>query len=203
MHETSALYCNGDGGVSYSCGVVDVELNLEPVKSKGSQERRLTVAIRRSELTDHPDVEPGGKVKARTADGEYSLNLSEPAAAAEPRARDLPGGTGGPTVGPVPATDWNSLKERIARGTVDDHWRREHARAASMWRQTRSVMFQPVSDAGAAREEEPLLANLKFREPAGVLGLGLTIGSCFIGIPIAGIPVEERSTAITLFYCRE
>ena len=180
----------------------DVELNLELMKSTGSQERRLTVEIRRSELARNPDIETGGRVKAQPAGDEHALNESERPATVEPRARLLPGGTAGPPLGTSPATDWNALQERIARETVDDHWRREHARA-SMWRQTRSVMFKPVDDAGVVREEEPLLANLNFREPAGVLGVGLTFGSCFIGIPIAGIPVEERSTAITLFYCRE
>jgi hypothetical protein len=104
-------------------------------------------------------------------------------------------------VDPQAARDWHALMERSAKASVDEDMRQEEARAA-MWRQTRSVMFRPERDFSVV-EEEPLLADIRFREPVGVLGLGVTIGSCFIGIPIAGVPVEQRSIAITLFVCRD
>ena len=52
-------------------------------------------------------------------------------------------------------------------------------------------------------EETPVLEDLQLSVPAGVLGIGFTIGSCFIGVPLAGLPVEERSAAITVSYCRD
>ena len=46
-----------------------------------------------------------------------------------------------------------------------------------------------------------IIADREFRVPVGVLGIGITIGSCFIGIPLAGIPVENRTVGPTLTYC--
>jgi hypothetical protein len=62
-------------------------------------------------------------------------------------------------------------------------------------------MFQPDDDF-KVNELVPILADFNFREPVGILGLGFTIGSCFIGIPLLGVPVEERSVGITLVICR-
>lgn len=105
-----------------------------------------------------------------------------------------------PPVDPQPTRDWHAMMEHSAEATVDEYTRQADVRA-SMWQQTRSVMFRPQRNSTAV-EEAPLLTNIRFREPVGVFGLGITIGSCFIGIPIAGVPVEQRSIAITLFVCR-
>jgi len=99
-----------------------------------------------------------------------------------------------------PAPDWRALTSDYAREFVADQFRREEIRAA-MWQRSHSAMFQR-DEHFAMLVETPILEDLDFREPAGVLGLGITIGSCFIGIPLAGIPVEERSVAITVFYCK-
>lgn len=69
-----------------------------------------------------------------------------------------------------------------------------------MCEQTRSVMFRPV-DEYVPGEAEPVLAGLRFKPEIHVFGLGLTIGSCFVGLPLLGVPVEERSVAIRLFVC--
>ena len=54
----------------------------------------------------------------------------------------------------------------------------------------------------AVIEEGQIMANLDFIEPVGVVGVGFTLGSCFVGIPLVGVPVEERTVAIRLWYCR-
>ena len=47
------------------------------------------------------------------------------------------------------------------------------------------------------------MAESKFRVPLGVLGIGLTIGGCFFGVPLAGIPVERRTAGPTVIYCAD
>lgn len=97
--------------------------------------------------------------------------------------------------------DWQALGEAAARASIDDHFRSEEARA-SMWRQTRSVMFAPTGEF-VLKEEAPAIPDFRFRPRIHVVGLGVTVGSCFIGLPIAGVPVEQRSLAINLFVCAE
>ncbi|HNP36322.1 MAG TPA: hypothetical protein PKK10_10750 [Woeseiaceae bacterium] len=98
-----------------------------------------------------------------------------------------------------PVPDWDAIARETVKDTVDDYFRQEGVRAA-MWRQTGSVMFQDDGKP-ATTEVEPIIADVKFKRPVGVLGLGITIGGCFFGIPIAGIPVEERTAGPTIFYC--
>lgn len=62
-------------------------------------------------------------------------------------------------------------------------------------------MFESQNKLGVI-DEVQIMADLKFKEAVGVLGVGLTVGSCFVGIPLIGIPVEERSVAVRLWYCR-
>jgi len=69
-----------------------------------------------------------------------------------------------------------------------------------MWRQTYSTMFKPAGDT-LSLEEEPVISDLRFIPRIHVFGLGVTIGSCFIGLPLVGVPVEQRSTMIPLFVC--
>ena len=71
-----------------------------------------------------------------------------------------------------------------------------------MWRQTHSIMFEPANEF-VVQEEEPVIPDLRFIPRIHVVGLGVTIGSCFIGLPFAGVPVEQRTVAITLFVCAE
>jgi hypothetical protein len=104
-----------------------------------------------------------------------------------------------PIVEPVPATDWRAVAGAAAKASVDDYIQNEEARA-SLWRGSHSVMFQPGEQI-VLLDEEPLLADFQFVHRSRVIGLGLNIGSCFFGIPIAGVPVEQRSGAITIFVC--
>lgn len=101
-----------------------------------------------------------------------------------------------------PAKDWQAIAKLTAKATFDDLARQEAARD-TLWHQTHSVMFQP-SDSNVIVEEAPLLANVKFIPRVHVLGLGVTIGSCFIGLPFLGVPLDKRATSgITLFVCAD
>ena len=180
---------------------LDVNLQIDTLKSTASPERLLTIDIESSEPDRRIDARPGSHTQPLRAADKQSSGEQERIGTSRPRS-PATDGADDPTGESVPSTDWHALGRRIAEETVDDHWRKEELRA-SLWRQTGSVMFHAGSDSGAVSDIQPLMADLDFREPAGVLGLGFTFGSCFVGIPLAGIPVEERSTAITLFYCRE
>jgi hypothetical protein len=61
-------------------------------------------------------------------------------------------------------------------------------------------MFE-TPDSLATDVELPVLVNFRFKPESHVAGLGITVGSCFIGIPLFGIPVEERSVAIRPVVC--
>ena len=102
-------------------------------------------------------------------------------------------------VDPRPVKDWQAIAKTAARATVNDFFSNEESRA-SMWHQTRSIMFKPTSDL-VVRGEEPAIPDFRFTPEIHVVGLGLTIGSCFIGIPLVGVPVEQRTVAINLFVC--
>ena len=104
-------------------------------------------------------------------------------------------------VNSTPARDWFAVARDVAEQSVADRFAHEENRA-SMWRRTGSVMFR---DTGEFDLQEPatIIADREFRVPVGVLGLGVTIGGCFIGIPLAGIPVERRSAGPTVFYCTD
>ena len=69
-----------------------------------------------------------------------------------------------------------------------------------MWRKTHSLMFQSTGGI-APKQQEPIIPDFQFKPQVHVVGLGVTIGSCFIGLPIVGVPVEERTVAIRLFVC--
>jgi hypothetical protein len=106
-----------------------------------------------------------------------------------------------PPADSLPMKDWRAIAKAAARAAVDDRFKEEEFRA-SMWRQTRSIMFEPAGDF-VVREEEPVISDFRFRPQIHVVGLGLTIGSCFIGIPIVGVPVEQRTVAINLVVCAQ
>ena len=101
----------------------------------------------------------------------------------------------------TPARDWHVIAKEAARQSVDDRFRQEEIRL-SMWRNTGSVMFR---DNGGFDFHEPatVIADREFRVPVGVLGIGMTIGGCFIGIPLAGIPVERRTAGPNVIYCTD
>ena len=76
----------------------------------------------------------------------------------------------------------------------------ESASRMAMWRQNHAIMVKPAGSF-EINEEEPVIPGFRFKPEIHVFGLGFTIGSCFIGVPLVGVPVEQRSTAITFFVC--
>ena len=98
-----------------------------------------------------------------------------------------------------PETDWRAIAGESAKAIVDQRFRQEEFRA-SMWRPTRSKQFQHPR-AFVVKDVEPVISDLRFKPQIHVVGLGLTIGSCFIGIPFIGVPVEQRTVAINIFVC--
>ena len=100
-----------------------------------------------------------------------------------------------------PMREWRAIANETVKASVDEYFRREEFRV-SMWRRSHSIMFQPASDI-VAKEIEHIISDFRFKPRVHVVGLGVTIGSCFIGIPIAGVPVEQRTVAIRLFVCAQ
>ena len=145
----------------------------------------LSVHIRKSEAQRAPDtIVPEQAVVNKPA--------KPPPVAVPPVTPDL-------TIDAPPVTDWRAIADAAAKASVDDYAQKEAARA-SMWRRSHSVMFQP-GDEFMLQDEVPLLADVRFVYRSRIVGLGLNIGSCFFGVPIAGVPVEQRSGAITIIVC--
>ena len=97
------------------------------------------------------------------------------------------------------ARDWHAMAKVSARQNIEDRFNQEAVRK-SLWQKTRSVMFKGTGEFDF-HEPATVIANREFRVPVGVLGIGVTIGGCFFGIPLAGIPLERRTTGPTLIYC--
>ncbi|MDJ0918651.1 MAG: hypothetical protein QNJ05_12870 [Woeseiaceae bacterium] len=97
--------------------------------------------------------------------------------------------------------DWHAEARETAVGYLEDRSAAD-ARREARWRTSGSVLFKPG-------EEKPLeldgqiLPSYHFRDPVGVVGLGLSFGQCFIGIPLIGIAVEDRTPGVGLIYCRD
>jgi len=98
-----------------------------------------------------------------------------------------------------PVKDWRAIANEAAKTSVDEHFQQEETRS-SMWQRSHSIMFQPTNSI-AVMDKEPVLSGVQFKRRSRVIGLGLNIGSCFIGIPVAGVPVEDRTAAISIFVC--
>jgi hypothetical protein len=97
------------------------------------------------------------------------------------------------------AKDWHAIAAGAATESVNEHFRNEESRAV-MWRQSRSIMFEST-DGPATIVTEPVLSDLRFKYRSRVVGLGINVGACFFGIPVFGVPVEERTIGITVFVC--
>lgn len=146
------------------------------------------------------ESEPTSEITPR--DDEIRTVPQEQQAIAGPRAADAALNEGQvPSIKLAPARDWQVIAKESARQSVDDRVSQEKIRR-SMWLNTGSVMFR---DEGGFDFHEPatVIANREFRVPVGVLGIGMTIGGCFIGIPLAGIPVERRSAGPNVIYCTD
>ena len=95
--------------------------------------------------------------------------------------------------------NWHEAITETVAEFVSEDVRQEESRA-HMWRQNYSLMFQPADEIGLT-EPGPVIAGFSFKPEIHVVGIGVTIGSCFFGLPILGVPVEDRTVAITLFVC--
>ena len=171
-----------------------VKLAANTPHSDGADWRALTVHIRQSD--SGPDHEPAPEDQAPGSEPRQLVPLSE---TAPPEVSVTPKE---PTEIPrdvKPAIDWDkTIVETVAAMGIENS-RREESRS-SMWRKTHSAMFQPANEY-VIREEAPVIPDFRFKPEIHVAGLGFKIGSCFIGLPIIGVPVEERTAAVGLFVC--
>ncbi len=171
-----------------------VDLVFEVAASDQYSGNRLTVMVRDNEdepkaaVTEDEQVLPSAVKQESPARDDASWQKH---AVTEARAE--------PPVDSRPVRDWHAMAEDVARSSVAGLFEDRETRMAQ-WRQSHAIMFRPTGDFDV-KEEEPLIPDFRFRPEIHVVGLGLTIGSCFIGIPLAEVPVEQRSVAITLFVC--
>ena len=96
--------------------------------------------------------------------------------------------------------DWLATAKNVARSSVEVEHRARELRN-KMWRQSFSTMFQPESESMIA--EQPVMASLEFKPEFRVLGIGVHIGSCFFGVPILGVPVEQRTVGPNVIVCAQ
>ncbi len=167
-------------------------------KAVGDGSETLTVSIYEMPREDAPpdlSIDRDGSVTSDDYERAASAVIPDTEPESPPTDISEPPGQ------PQPARDWDTIADQVARATIADY-SREMASTTAQWRRSPSVMFEPA-DGPSIKEAEPVIADLRFVPEIHVLGLGLTIGSCFIGVPIAGVPVEQRNVAITLFVCAE
>jgi hypothetical protein len=158
------------------------------------QAGQLTVVVRTDD--GEPDLEFATEKKSVPSSSQQAVDAADPI---DSQRKILTLVAPAPPIDPPPVTDWHAIAKTAARATVDDFFGNEASRT-SMWRQTRSIMFKPTGDL-VVKGEEPAIPDFRFTPEIHVVGLGLTLGSCFIGIPIVGVPVEQRTVAINLFVC--
>jgi len=168
---------------------------VEKVSKLGSEGGdHLIVHIRKGEGQKHPNLTAGNEAVLSSTQAQVVS-----AESAELQQRVAPVDSPAPPADSQPVKDWRAIAGEAAQASIDEYSRQEESRAL-MWRRTHSVMFQPTNDI-LVMDKEPLLSDIRFKRHSHVLGLGFNVGSCFIGIPLAGIPVEKRSVAITVFVC--
>ena len=169
--------------------------SVSGISPSGTESReRLTVVIRRD--ADEAESSPAME---HAAD-----RLLRQEATADAEHEDIPRDPVAPNPSLVLTevellTDWQAIAQETAKASVDEGLRRQASRAA-MWRQSRSMMFRP-DERSKAVQEDPAIPGFRFKPEIHVVGLGVTIGSCFFGVPLAGVPVEQRTVAMTFFVC--
>lgn len=180
-----------------------IETSARDARAPGKDEPSLSVYIR--EQLSEPDTtsianadEPQGPEAQDVSTDEVPIPEFEPSQAGQPAVAEAAD----------PADEADDASEDTASvaavdayvdEAVDLYFKQQDARAA-MWRRTDSVMHQPTS-VFRPRESEPLLPDFRFKPGVDVVGLGFKLGSCFFGVPLAGIPVEERTAEITVIVC--
>ena len=154
----------------------------------------LTVRIKKDEVEREPDLMTDDGARPSVAQEQDA-----PAERLEVQPEVVSDDPPEPPADTQPARDWHAIGNQVAKATVDEYFRQEESREA-LWRESRSVMFKPGNEI-VLQNEVPVIADFQFKPQIRVLGLGITIGACFFGVPIAGVPVEQRNVAITLFVC--
>lgn len=171
-----------------------IDLSANSSKSGIELGQRLTVHLRKNE--GKPNFEVTTANQAVPSSWLEEIDLAEHAdlqhEAITDRSAESPPDS-------RPLEEWHAITKQAARASVDELFRSEKSRA-SMWRQSYSTMFL-ADGALVVKDEEPIIQNFGFRPEIHVIGLGLTIGPCFIGIPLAGVPVEDRTVGVSLFTC--
>jgi hypothetical protein len=165
--------------------VVDLSSGT-PFPNAGS-EQILTIQIR----PDEPDSEPEPAPAKQSAE----LQLPEDRSLEEETSVSPPESP----LDAQRAINWREAITETVAEFVNEDVRQEESRA-HMWRQNYSVMFQPADEIGLT-EPDPVIPDFRFKPEIHVVGIGVTIGSCFFGLPILGVPVEDRTVAIRLFVC--
>ena len=159
---------------------VFLDFEVTTPKRNSTQGQSLTVHLRQNDAESKPE-----RITSEQADDLRLREIVSVAPETQPDERS--------------AADWRKIITESVAAIGNEKVRREESRS-SMWRQSHSIMFQPESE-HVLREQDPIIPNFRFKPQVHVAGLGITIGSCFIGIPILGVPVEERTAAISLFVC--
>ncbi len=173
-----------------------LDLLVSVSRTDGERSEPLTVRIKKDEIEKEPDLAADNKERPTVPRAQ-----DVPAERFEVQPETTPNGPPEPPAESQPPRDWRAMTNQVAKSTVNEHFRQEEAREA-LWRESRSVMFEPSNEM-VLKSEAPVLADFQFRPQIHVLGVGMTIGSCFFGIPIAGVPVEQRNVAVTLFVCAD
>ncbi len=170
------------------------ELALSTSKSGVQQAERLIVHIRQRESSAEPDP-----VVVEQPDRAVSPEALVPNDVSEPQPLIASVENPEPPVGPEEARDWHTIAVASVRESSLERALREDSRDL-MWRQNYSVMFK-ADDEFVANDDEPAIPGFRFKPRIHVAGLGFSIGGCFIGIPLVGVPVEQRTVGVSLFVC--
>lgn len=170
-----------------------VDLAASTPTSVAADERRLNVRIRHDAADT--DSEPAPVHQADTVRMRQDQSLAEVVRSQETTSVS----SRYPPPDNPPAVDWQQMIVETTATLRNENLAQETLRS-SMWRQTHSTMFQPAGQI-VFEEQEPVLPDFQFKPQVHVAGIGFTVGSCFIGLPLVGVPVEERTVAIRLFVC--
>ena len=173
---------------------VFLDFEVSAAKRTYTEGQGLTVHLRQKDADSDPERVSGEQtddiqVREIISVAEISTAPDDPTPAIAPASRP----------DERSAIDWRKMITESVAAIGDERVGQEASRS-SMWRQSHSIMFQPEREP-ALRELDPILPNFRFKPQVYVAGLGITIGSCFVGIPIIGVPVEQRTVAISLFVC--
>jgi hypothetical protein len=173
---------------------VFLDFEMSTPKRNSSQGQSLTVQLRRNDADLRPEHVLGEQaddpqLREDVSVVEISTTLEDATAVIRPESQP----------DELTATDWRkNITESVV--AIGNEKARQEVSRSFMWKRTHSIMFRPNNEQ-VLREQDPIIPNFRFKPQVHVAGLGITIGSCFIGIPLVGVPVEERTVAVRLFVC--